>query len=270
MNKKNRIVVITDCVDVAANEIRAVLVSELEKMNKINSVEVEPFVYAKEFSLVNGAFLVRLMADNYNPNTTTFLAVLNPLKTNRIDRARILGKTKNGFKFVGENTGVFSWLIRDFGLSEIYESSKKGLDGKGFISFGGKHIHAPIAARVASGIDLSSLGSHFNKTRVTNISFTMGTVLHIDNFGVPKIYGEIPENFKEGTIVEIVVNGVKKLEAVYTNSMKNLPDNTWALYKGSSLTNLPEIGKVRNLNTRNELGISVGDIIQWNLLGNNH
>jgi len=270
MNKKNRIVVITDCIDVAANEIRAVLVSELEKMNKMGSIEVEPFVYAKEFSLVNGAFLVRLMADNYNPNTTTFLAILNPLKTNRVDRARILGKTKNGFKFVGENTGVLSWLIQDFGLSEIYESSKKGLDGKSFVSFGGKYIHAPIAARVASGVNLNSLGSHFNKTRVTNISFTEGTVLHIDNFGVPKIYGQIPEDLKDGAIVEIVVNGVKKLEAVYTNSMKNLPDNTWALYKGSSLNNLPEIGKVRSLNTQKELGISVGDIIQWNLLVNSH
>ncbi len=268
MSIKNRIVVITDCTDIAANEIRAVLISELEKINKIDSVEVEPFIHAKEFSLVNGAFLVRLMADNYRPNTTTFLVVLNPLKTNRIDRARILGKTKNGFRFVGENTGVFGWLIQEFGLNEIYEFGKKGLDGKGFVSFGGKYIHSPVAARVASGIDLSLLGSRFNKARVTNISFPEGTVLHIDNFGIPKIYKEIPEELKEGTIVEIIVNGIKRLEAVYTHSMKNLPDNTWALYKGSSLNNLSEIGKVRSLNTQNELGISVGDVIQWNPLNN--
>lgn len=262
----NKIVVITDCIDVAANEIRARLVSELENLKKLEYVLIEPLIHAKEFSLLNGAFLVRLMADNYNPNTTIFLVILNPLKTDRKDRARIIGKTKNGFKFVGENTGVFSWLIKDFGLHEIYESSRDGIDGRSFISFGGKYIHSPIAARVAAGIKLKSLGSSFEKTKLTHIDIAKGVILHIDNFGIPKIYDKIDENLKIGSRIKIYVNGVKKIEAIYTNSMKNLPDNTWALYKGSSLDNLPEIGKVRSLDTEKDLRIKIGDVISWKLI----
>jgi len=260
---KNRIVTVTDCTDVAANEIRAVLVSELEKLGKADKVEVEPFVLAKEFSLENGAFLVRLMADNYNPDNTTFLVILNPLRTNRTDRARIVGQTQKGFKFVGENTGTLSWLIQDFGVREIYESNKVGLDGKTFISFGGKYVHAPVAARVAAGFDLKTLGSDFDKNRITKLNLKDGTVLHIDNFGVPKIFGGFESSLKEGDLVDIYVNEERKLSAVFTDSMKNLPDDTWAIYRGSSLNNLPEIGKVRSLETARELGVKIGDVVSW-------
>jgi len=260
---KNRIVTVTDCTDVAANEIRAVLVSELEKIGKADRVEVEHFVFAKEFSLENGAFLVRLMADNYNPHSTTFLVILNPLRTNRADRARIVGQTQKGHKFVGENTGILSWLIQDFGVKEIYESNKVGLDGKTFISFGGKYVHAPIAARVAAGFDLKTLGSDFDTERITKLDLKDGTVLHIDNFGVPKIFGGFESDLKEGDLLDIYVNQEKRLTAVFTDSMKNLADDTWTIYRGSSLSNLPEIGKVRSLETARELDVKIGDIISW-------
>lgn len=260
---KNRIVTVTDCTDVAANEIRAVLVSELERLGKSDRVEVEPFIFAKEFSLENGAFLVRLMADNYNPNNTTFLVILNPLKTNRADRARIVGQTQKGHKFVGENTGILSWLIQDFGVKEIFESSKEGLDGKTFISFGGKYVHAPIAARVAAGLDLNTFGLPFDRDRITKLDLKQGTVLHIDNFGVPKMFGTLESNLKEGDLLDIYVNQEKRLTAVFTSSMKNLDDDTWAIYKGSSVNSLPEIGKVRSLETAKELEIKIGDIVSW-------
>jgi len=255
---------VTDCADVAVNEIRSVLVSGLEKLGKFNEVEIEPFVMANEFSLINGAFLVRLVAENYNPKTTTILVILNPLKTNRVDRARIIGETRNGFKFVGANTGVLGWLIQDFGLRSVYEFSRKGLKGGEFISFGGKYVHAPIAAKVAAGFPLEKLGVSFDKKVLTHLSIIPGTVLHIDNFGVPKIFGNL-EGFKEENALEIFVNGKSKCVAVYTSSMKNLPDGTWAIYKGSSLNNLPEIGKTRSLSTADELGVKIGDVVTWKL-----
>lgn len=261
---KKKVVVVTDCVDVAANEIRATLISELIKLGKEKKVEIEPIVEAKEFSVINGAFLVRLMAEVYPPKETVFLVILNPLSTNREDRARIIGETKNGFKFVGANTGTLSWLMKDFGIKEIYESSRKGLRGKQFISFGGKHIHAPIAAKVASGIKLIKLGKKFDKKRLTYLKLDRGTVVHIDNFGVIKIFGDL-NNLKEGDKVKIFIKNKFNRFAIFTKSMKNLPNNSLAIYPGSSLNNLPEIGKVRSLGTGKELGVKIGDIVRWEL-----
>lgn len=259
---KNRIVIITDCVDVAANELRAVLVSQLETLGTEVKVDVEPIVQAKEFSLVNGSFLVRLMASSYLPQSTTFLIVLNPLNSERKDRARIIGETSNGFKFVCENTGIIEWLLKDCGISQLYESSREGLNGVGYISFGGKYIHAPIAAKVASGIALSTLGTPFSQNRLAHLEIKEGTVLHIDNFGVLKI-NSILNQPKEGDNFEIYVDGIKKCVAVYAHSMKTLPDNCWAIYNGSSNLGLTEIGKVRSLSVAKELGAKIGNIIKW-------
>jgi len=259
---KTRLVVITDCVDVAANEIRGVLVSELAKLGAEDKVEIEPTVNAKEFSLINGAFLTRLMADNYQPQSNVFLVILNPLNTERKDRARIIGETKNGFKFIGENTGTLGWLIKDFGIKQIFESSKEGLNGQGFISFGGKYIHAPIAAKIAAGIPLSELGITFNQQRLIYPPLEDGVVLHIDNFGVPKIYTKL-DNPADGDRYEIYVNNVKKGKATFTFSMKALPDNTLAIYHGSSINNYTEIGRVRRLDTSKELGLNIGDIVKF-------
>lgn len=256
---KQRIVVITDCKDVAMNELRATLAINLERLNADRKVEIEPIIEAEEFSITNGNFLIRLMANIYNPKITTFLVVINPLKTNRQDRARIIGQTKNGFKFVGENTGTLSWLIKDFGIKEIYESSQKGLDGKEFIPFGGKFIHAPIAAEIASGVPLKKIGNYFDSKKITFIDVQEGTILHIDNFGVAKIFmREI--NLSEGSIVKILINKKYRLEARFTHSMKNLPDETWAIYQGSSLDGLFELGLVR-ANGAKKLSFRIGDIV---------
>ena len=257
---KKRIVFVTDCVDVAANEIRATLVAELSKLKKDVEVEIEPTVEAEAFSLVSGNFLVRLMAEIYPPKETVFLVILNPLNTNRADRARIIGETKNGFKFVGANTGTLSWLFKDFGIKSVYESSKKGLDGKNFISFGGKYVHTPIAAKVAAGIPLDKLGEKFSEKRLIHLEIKDGTVLYIDNFGVSKFFGNI-KSLEEGDKVKIFINDEFKCLAVFTKSMKNLPDKTWAIYPGSSL-GLPELGKVRE-NGAKELNAKIGDIITF-------
>lgn len=260
----NRIIIITDCIDVAANEIRAVLIAELSKLKKDKKVEIEPIVKAKEFSIINGAFLIRLMAEIYPPKKTIFLVILNSLKTDRKERARVIGETKNGIKFIGANTGTLSWLIKDFGIKQIYESSQIGLSGEKFISFGGKHIHAPIAAKIAAGTDLKKMGVKINRNRLTYLDIKDGTVVHIDNFGVIKIFGEL-NNLKENDKINVLVNNKKRCVAIFTKNMKNLPDNTWVLYSGSSLNNLPEIGKVRNLNSAKELGVKIGDIIKWKI-----
>ena len=263
MNMK-RIVIISDCSDVAYNEMRATIISELDKY-RINDIEVEPLVKVKEFSIINGGFLIRLLAEEYSPKDTVFLVVLNPLKAKRKERARIIGELKNGLKFVGANTGALNWAIEDIGLKNLYEVNAPGLKGKDFISFGGKSIHSPIAAKVARGVNFRELGKKRDNKFLAKFRIKEGTVVHIDNFGVAKIKAKLP-TLKEGERLNVYVNGVKKIKARFTYCMKDLLDKEWAIYPGSSLNNLPEIGKVRCKDSAKKLGIKIGDVVTFKFI----
>lgn len=257
---KTRVVTITDCTDVASNEIHAVLVSTLDKLKDSNRVVVEPTVHCQEFSLLHCAFLTRLLADSYSADITVFLLIVNALPTSRAERARIVGRTKTGHRFVGENTGALSWLFQDFGIAEIYEASLKGLDGQEFVPFGGKYFHAPNAALVASGKKLSTFGPQFPQQKLATLDIPTGSIVHIDNFGVAKIKAEMP-TLEEGEILQVFLNDEYLFNAVFTHSMKNLEDNTQTLYRGSSL-NLIELGCVRNIQSNKPL-FRIGDIISF-------
>jgi len=105
---KKRIVIITDCVDMAYNELRGVLLDNI----KNEEIIIEPVVSVAPFSIINGNFAFRLMAEVY-PEGTVFSIILNPSKERP---ARLIGKTKKkNFYFMGANTGVFTWFFRDFG-----------------------------------------------------------------------------------------------------------------------------------------------------------
>ncbi len=257
-----RIVIISDCTDVAFSEIRATIISIIPP-NQQQEISIEPLVRVKEFSIINASFLIRLMAECYNPKNTIFLIVVNPLKTTRKKRARIMGETDNGFKFVGENTGVLSWLIDDFGLKNLYEFNKNNLSGREFISFGGKHFYAPMAAKVASGISMDKLGVKKKKSFLNKFKIPDGTVVHIDNFNSAKIKSNIPNSFNEGDKIKIKLSKNKNIIARFSFSMKDLPDNTWSIFPGSSLKNLPEIAKVRSLDGLNKFGVEIGDIVEF-------
>ncbi len=259
-----KIVIVTDCTDVAANEIYGTLREYIDLSPLKDTVRIEPVVPAPNFSVTSGTFLVRLMAEVYEPRSTIFLVILNSLKTNRKERARIIGRTKNGFTFIGANTGTLGWLIKDFGIDVVYESSKKGLDGEDFISFGGKTVHAPICAKIATGTPLEKLGSVFNPQDLVYPKFKEGQVLYIDNFGVVKFFGVLPQNFQKGQRFRLTINGKVQCVGLFTDSMKNLPDDTWAIYKGSSL-NLYELGLVRN-HGASQLKIKVDDILLIELI----
>lgn len=261
MADTQRILVITDCSDVAAIELHATLVSNLDRLGA-EHVTVEPVAVVKEFSILHGSFVARLLAESYMSDRLTILAVVNPLDTTNAKRARIAGTLGNGIKIVGANTGIFSWLIKDFGLREIVETNSTGLRGDGFISFGGKHIHAPIAAKLASINDINSVKEkHFAKKDLVTLNYKEGTIVHIDNFGVSKILYEADQlSAKNGDKFKVYVDDRAIGEATYCMSMKELPNGTFAIYKGSSL-GLLELGVVRKLDAARELGLEIGDLI---------
>ena len=246
---RRNIVFITDCSDVAYSELRAVTLNELDKLTPGHSIEIEPVVVVKPFSLINGSFLLRLLAESYSDGTI-FSVVLNPSK---VRPERLIGRTKlKNFYFAGANTGVFDWFLRDFGVSELYE-----LNDPGFVSFGGKYVHAPAVARVASDVEFSKLGTPFSSNKLKELSIPIGTVLHVDNFGLIKLNTHLPE-LKDGAPVSIEVKH-RKISAVYTKRMMSRGTGDWVVYEGSSF-GLAELGMVRQ-NGALELGVKEGDMV---------
>ncbi len=244
---RKRIVFITDCADAAYNELRGVILDNLQN----DEIIVEPVVPVAPFSIINGNFVLRLMAEAY-PEGTIFSIILNPSKERP---ARLIGKTKKkGIYFMGANTGVFTWLFKDFGIEELYE-----LNDPGFFPFGGKYVHAPAVAQIATRKPLKDMGHPFDIEKVVKIDIPEGTIVHIDNFGLIKFTGELT-GLNEGDKLEVNVNE-KTLKAVYAKRMMSRETGEWVIYPGSSF-GLPEFGKVRE-NGAKELNAKIGDIITF-------
>lgn len=247
---KKRIVFITDCTDIAYNELRGVILDNV----KSDKVIIEPVVSVAPFSIINGNFILRLIAEAY-PRGTVFSIILNPSKTRP---ARLIGRTKKkNIFFMGANTGVFTWLFRDFGIKELYE-----LNDPGFFPFGGKYVHAPAVAQIATGKPLKEMGHPFDINQVAKINIPKGTIVHIDNFGLMKFTGNLT-GLNHGDKLKVNINGIK-LKAVYAERMMNQDTGEWVLYPGSSF-NLPELGKVRK-NGAKELNSNIGDIVTFEKL----
>jgi S-adenosylmethionine hydrolase len=247
MNKK--IVIITDCVDIASIELRATIGNLLDEQDS-HDIQIEPTVSVKPFSIINGSFSLRLLAECY-PEGTIFLVVVNPLK---IRPKRVICVTKKKrFIIVGADTGIMDWTLMDFGLDKKYE-----INDPGFVSFGGKYIHAPVTAKIALGENLEKLGTELPVEQIKPQSFDVllkDMVVHVDNFGLIKISNTV-ENLEVGAKYLVSVNG-KKIIAKYDLRMMSNKTGDWILYNGSSL-GLLEIGKVRE-NGAVELDIHEGN-----------
>ncbi|MFC0437370.1 SAM-dependent chlorinase/fluorinase [Kutzneria buriramensis] len=246
------IVPVTDCVDIAANELRATLLTATQGRD----VAVEPFVpVLPAYSALNGTFAMRLLAESY-PDGTVFLSTISPFK---IRPKAVLGRTlKKDMVFIGRNTGVFDWITRDLGIAELYDISGQYGEGGGFVSFAGKYVTAPLAARVAAGADLGDLGEPMDPADLVRFDPAPGTIVHIDNFGTAKFTGDLPST--EDGARYLVTVGETVIEAVYAHRMMSLDDGAWVLFPGSSL-GMYELGRVRRYGL-DPHRTTVGDVLR--------
>lgn len=252
--KIKRIVIVTDCVDIAANELRASILNEIENFKDI---EIEPFVPVQEFSVINCNFALRLMADIYPPGTL-FSVIFNPSK----ERPKsLIGRTKNkDLIFMGRNTGAFDWLTRDFGCKELYDASSLFTNlNKQFLSFSGKLVTAPTIAKIAHGENIKNLGTPINFDEITRLNIADYTIVHIDNFGMMKFTGDIGDT-EEDTNYEVEINNTK-INAVFCRRMMSKETGSWVIFPGSSF-GLFELGKVRE-NGALSIEAKIGDIIKF-------
>lgn len=244
---KRKVVVLTDCIDVAWQEIRGSIYSNCNDYD----VQIEPVVPVDSYSIVNVNFLVKLIAEIY-PEGTIICVIVNPLK---LRTERIVGKTKKkGIIFEGTNTGAFSWLIKDFGCSELYE-----LFDPGFVPFGGKYVHAPAVGKIASGVPINELGNPFEVDKIRHVDMKEGTVMHIDNFGNLKLFHKFKKEPKDGDKYMIEFNN-QKLDLIYNKRMMEKNDGDLIIYPGSSF-GYTEIGIVRD-HFSDKYNIKNGDIVK--------
>lgn len=243
---KQKVVVLTDCIDVAWQEIRGSIYSNANDYD----VQIEPVVPVDSYNIINANFLVKLMAEIY-PEGTIICVIVNPLKERT---ERIIGKTKRkNITFEGTNTGAFGWLVDDFGCAELYE-----LFDPGFVPFGGKYVHAPAVAKAASGVEISKLGHPFALEKLRKYQMQTGQVMHIDNFGNLKLFHKFATEESDGAKYKICIND-KEYEMIYNKRMMARDDGELIIYPGSSF-GYTEIGTVRG-NFAQTYGIKVGDVV---------
>jgi S-adenosylmethionine hydrolase len=243
---KKRLVIVTDCTDVAFAEIRGAVFRHCGETD----FTTEPLVPVETFSIVNAAFVTRLVAEAY-PEGTTICVIVNSV----VPRTeRIIGRTRvKNLIFEGTNTGAFGWLLKDFGCSELYEVTDPG-----FVPFGGKYVHAPAVGKALSGVPLSDLGSKFALDKVRDVECPPGTVVHRDNFGNIKFPYVDTAGFREGAHFLAEFASGSSVRAVYGRRMMEHPTGTWVLYPGSSF-DLFEIGQVRSPGFGPLSGVTAGD-----------
>lgn len=249
-----RIVCVTDCVDIAASELRASLLHELGE--RADEVALEPIapVYPP-FSAINTSFALRLMAEAYGPQTLFLVTV----SFQQQQPASLLGRCKElDVLFIGRNTGAFDWITRDYGCAELVNLGRnyKGT-GVDYQPFTGKVVTGPLAVRAALGAPLASLGDPVPESHISRLSLEPFTIVHIDNFGVMKLTGDIAA-LQEGERVKVTLRQAT-FEAVVGHRIMSFPDGTWVLYPGSSF-GLPELGIPRSL-AAPTIGAAVGDVL---------
>jgi S-adenosylmethionine hydrolase len=250
MNMPLRIVPVTDCVDVAAGELRAALLRA-----GASASEIEPVVGVEPLSVVNAAFVTRLLAEAYGPGHLLFV-VVNPA---RAQPARVIGRTRNGVFFAGRNNGAFGWLAEDRGIAEVIE-----LPDPGFIAFGGKSIYPPSVVRAAHGESLAAIGSAMQSDAVADCDRSVGLVVHVDNFGIVKIRGYLERdviNRCAGQTFTININGRRICDAILQPRLMSAPDGTWVISPGSSLGGMLELGRAR-ASAAASAGILIGDRLE--------
>ena len=266
------IILITDCVGVATEQVKA----RISKILGENNLDYKLYcAFTTPFQITNGMFLSKLLSDEVpDGENTLYLAILNPLKEKP---KRIFGKLKNNSWFVGADTGVFSLLFKEKGISELWE-----IKNPGHYPFGGLYVHTVAAANLLCGKDKKLIGDPLNPNDVKIYNLKEGEVVHIDNFGLSKIWLRgVDLMLEEDTPVLIKIynpNGElkKEVKGVYSNRMMNYEDEKVLVYPGSSLLNskfeednetyrrsgLIEIGLVRNPESSKILNIQLGDTIK--------
>ncbi len=126
----------------------------------------------------------------YFPDGTIHLVVIDP----GVGSSRnILAMQANKHFFVGPDNGVFTLLIQNCLVQQavLVENKKYFLAGISS-TFHGRDIMAPVAGRIAQGLELHEFGRQINPEQCCQLNLPaavhyqnhiLGSLIHIDHFG---------------------------------------------------------------------------------------
>jgi S-adenosylmethionine hydrolase len=137
---------------------------------------------------VDQAAFVLETAYKYFPEGAIHMVVVDPgVGSVRRRLAMRCGK----YYFVGPDNGVFAYPIKACGLCECVELAASASAGKlRGVTFEGRDVFAPAAARLALGVPLQELGPEAHNPmqldlahpKITSTSIE-GRIIHVDHFG---------------------------------------------------------------------------------------
>lgn len=276
--------IITDIADQSYNEMYAVMRGIAHAMTK-EKVEFAPLTTVSELSICHGAFLTRLMTKHYCSPVVIYTNVA-PHQTFKTDLiAKIKGKD---IILMGSNNGIYDWISRDFEFDYI---SKITIDKPYVVNgqiiylpghkppqnydlmfdketihrtFGAHVIYGPIAVGLALGISYKNFGEDMDTSFIIPLDIKQGEIVHIDNYGNIKIFGEL--DYKPGSKLKVYQNDELLAQADYiTGRMMSSPTGTFVIYPSTSLPHMVDIALVRG-NAAKRLDLKIGDVLRYELV----
>ena len=255
-----RIVMVTDCVDVAFSEMCGNMHKEAALLGE--NIYIEPLVPVINFSEINANFLTRVVAENYPAGTIIYTLVS---KSNNIKHSHdvLWGETKTGHFFIGSNFGYFGWLAQDLGVRRVYK-----IENIPQSNFSAKTHIAPLVARLACSDETSISNYVCSEEIIDKIDFPVGTVLHIDNFGNVKLALDIRNQTSDLGDSAIYVNEKHICQASHISSQVYLENNSGKIvfYVSTSFDHLTDVAMVRG-SFADTYKIKIGDIVRINPIG---
>jgi S-adenosyl-L-methionine hydrolase (adenosine-forming) len=220
------------------------------------------------FDIAGGSFLL-VSASREWPPGTVFVVVVDP----GVGTARrsVALETGNGLIFVGPDNGIFTHVIREFGLVRIHEITNESLFRPGALSstFHGRDVYGPLGAHLASGLSLASVGSALEdavRLRVeeprSGNGEIIGQVVFTDHYGnvMTNITAEMLGDL--GIEVEdrlIITTDIQIRTAPLVHTYASVPDGSpLALINSQGLVELA----VNQGSMAEEIGVATGDTIR--------
>lgn len=159
--------------------------------------------------IFKAAFVLRSVY-RYFPQGTIHVVVVDPGVGS--DRRRIAMRCGD-YYFVGPDNGVFTYPVREDGVVECVELDAPDGQGRRGVTFDGRDVFGPAAARIACGASLGEIGRPAENPVLLDIpepvigEFSVeGRIIYIDSFG------NCVTNIKAGDIahlgdeVEVIVD----------------------------------------------------------------
>ncbi|MEK7164104.1 MAG: SAM-dependent chlorinase/fluorinase [Patescibacteria group bacterium] len=136
----------------------------------------------RPFSVIEGAYGIWQLAKYCNTNTI-HVGIVDPGVGS--DRAGIIIKTQN-FWFTGPDNGLL-WKAASSGVDTIWQIDESYF-GRVSNTFHGRDVFVKIAVLLSQGKTPKNFGCKPIK-KIKKLEFREGQILHIDNYGNAKIFG---------------------------------------------------------------------------------